>query len=60
MKPIEIGLNPRKPALEDGSKRGGKHRIVFDKAVVGTINGGGAEILFKSVNGNLYIRKGTK
>jgi hypothetical protein len=33
---------------------------VFGKGVVGSINGGGAEMLFKTVNGNLYIRKGAK
>jgi len=57
---FEIGLdkNPRPPAVEDGRKDGGRFRIVFDKGVVGTINGGGAEIQFKTVNGNIHIRKG--
>ena len=57
---FEIGLdkNPRPPTLEDGRKDGGRLRIVFDKGVVGTINGGGAEIQFKTVNGNIHIRKG--
>ncbi len=57
---FEIGLTPRKPTLEDDRKGGGKYRIVFDKGVVGTINGGGAEILFKTVTGKIYIRKGAK
>jgi DUF4097 and DUF4098 domain-containing protein YvlB len=57
---FEIGLdrNPRPPTVEDGRKEGGKHRIQFDKGVVGTINGGGPEIQFKTVNGNIQIRKG--
>jgi len=57
---FEIGLdkNPRPPTVEDGRKDGGRYRIVFDKGVVGTINGGGAEIQFKTVNGNIHIRKG--
>jgi len=57
---FEIGLdrNPRPPAVEDGRKEGGRTRIQFDKGVVGTINGGGPEIQFKTVNGNIQIRKG--
>jgi len=57
---FEIGLdrNPRPPTVEDGRKDGGRYRIVFDKGVVGTINGGGAEIQFKTVNGHIHIRKG--
>ena len=57
---FEIGLekNPRPPTVEDGRKDGGRYRIVFDKGVVGSINGGGPEIQFKTVNGNIRIRKG--
>ena len=57
---FEIGLekNPRPPGVEDGRKEGGRYRIVFDKGVVGTINGGGPEIQFKTVNGSIHIRKG--
>jgi hypothetical protein len=58
---FEIGLEkkPGLPSVEDGRKDGGKYRIVFDKGVKGTINGGGPEIHFKTVNGNIHIRKGT-
>jgi DUF4097 and DUF4098 domain-containing protein YvlB len=57
---FEIGFDksPRPPSVEDGRKEGGRYRIVFDKGVVGTINGGGPEIRFKTVNGNIHIRKG--
>jgi len=57
---FEIGFDktPRQPTVEDGRKEGGRYRIVFDKGVVGTINGGGPEIRFKTVNGNIHIRKG--
>ena len=57
---FEIGLekNPGLPSVEDGRKDGGRYRIVFDKGVIGTINGGGPEIHFKTVNGNIHIRKG--
>jgi len=57
---FEIGFDktPRQPTVEDGRKEGGRYRIVFDKGVVGTINGGGPEIRFKTLNGNIHIRKG--
>lgn len=57
---FEIGLdkNPRPPTVVDGRKDGGTYQIKFDKGVVGSINGGGAEIQFKTVNGNIHIRKG--
>jgi DUF4097 and DUF4098 domain-containing protein YvlB len=57
---FEIGLerNPRPPVVDDGRKEGGTYRISFEKGVVGTINGGGAEIQFKTINGNIRIRKG--
>jgi len=55
---IDLDKNPRQPTVEDGRKEGGKYRIVFDKGVVGSINGGGPEIQFKTVNGSIHIQKG--
>jgi len=55
---ISLDRTGRPPTVEDGRKDGGKYRIVFDKGVVGAINGGGPEIQFKTVNGNIHIRKG--
>jgi DUF4097 and DUF4098 domain-containing protein YvlB len=64
---FEIGLTSRKPTLEAGGneagnsfiiKNGGKQLSLFHH--VANINGGGAEISFKSVNGNLFLRKGAK
>jgi DUF4097 and DUF4098 domain-containing protein YvlB len=57
---IRLDQNPRKPLVEDGRAQGGKYRVRFDKAVYGTINGGGPEIQFKNFNGNIYIRKASK
>jgi len=42
---------------ESGKKESGKFRISLDRAVIGTINGGGADIAFENFNGNIYIRK---
>ena len=55
---ISLDRTGRAPTVEDGRKDGGKYRIVFDKGVVGAINGGGPEFQFKTVNGNIHIRKG--
>jgi len=38
--------------------KGKRKRIVIEKGMRGTINGGGPEILFKNFNGDIYIRKG--
>ena len=47
----------KKPVIQDGRDKGGKYRVQIEKAVYGTINGGGPEIQFKNFNGNIYIRK---
>jgi hypothetical protein len=45
------------PVVEDGRPHGGKYRVKVDKTTVGTINGGGPDMEFKTFNGNIYIRK---
>lgn len=37
---------------------GGKYRISLERAVIGSINGGGPEFNLQNFNGNIYIRKG--
>ncbi len=44
-------------ALEEGTSGKGKYRVRLDKAVYGTINGGGADMQFTTLNGKIYIRK---
>ncbi len=44
------------PVVEDGRAKGGKYRIKVDQTTVGTINGGGPDLTFKTFNGNIYIR----
>ena len=46
------------PVVEDSRSGKGKYRVRFDRAVYGTINGGGPEIQFSNFNGSIYIRKG--
>jgi hypothetical protein len=39
------------------AKEGAKFRVSLERAVYGTINGGGPEIKFQNYRGNIYIRK---
>lgn len=48
---------PAKPMVEDSRSEKGKYRVRMDRAVYGTINGGGPEIQFSNFNGSIYIRK---
>jgi len=48
------------PNVEDSRGHGGKYRVQIDSTVRGTINGGGQEIKFKNVQGNIYLRKAGK
>lgn len=45
------------PVVEGNRSGGGKYRVRFDRAVYGSINGGGPEIQFTTFNGSIYIRK---
>jgi hypothetical protein len=45
-------------AVEDQRKGGGKYRIDVNKAIYGTVNGGGQEFELRTFNGNVYLRKG--
>ena len=55
---FEIRLNAgAAPVVEDGRAKGGKYRVKMDSATVGSINGGGPELSFKTFNGNIYIRR---
>jgi len=55
---FEISLSPaaREPVVK-GTSGKGKYKVSFDKAVTGTINGGGPEMQFTTLNGRIYIRK---
>jgi DUF4097 and DUF4098 domain-containing protein YvlB len=54
---IKIDAQVLKPIVEDAREKGGKYRIHVEKAVQGTIGGGGPEIRFKTFNGDIYIRR---
>ncbi len=47
----------RKIVEENTRKKDGKYRIRLEDAITVKINGGGSEMLFKTFNGDIYIRK---
>jgi len=53
---IQIAQAPQK-AVEDEREEGGGYKISFEKAVYGSINGGGPEYQFKTYHGDIFIRK---
>lgn len=56
---FDITLDPtaKRTVVEDGRPNRGKYRVRIDKAMYGTINGGGPEFRFETFNGNIYIHK---
>ncbi len=55
---IKITPSPAKRLVENNRKQGGKYQITFDEYLIGTLNGGGQELTFKTFQGDIYIRKG--
>jgi DUF4097 and DUF4098 domain-containing protein YvlB len=56
---FDVKLEPdaSKPVIEDSRGQGGKFRIRMERGVYGTINGGGPEYLFQTMNGDILIHK---
>ena len=55
---FEIKLEPNsRPVVEQGRSDKGKYQVRVDKAIYGTINGGGPEMQFTTLNGRIFIRK---
>lgn len=56
---FDVKLEPDagKPVVEDSRSQGGKYKISVDRAISGTINGGGPEYTFQTMNGNILIHK---
>ncbi len=55
---FEITLGPSgRAVVEDGRSSGGKYKVQLDRSLVGTINGGGPELSFTTLNGRIFIRK---
>lgn len=54
---FDVKLEPTAPTVEDSRSNGGKYRIRLDRTLFGTINGGGPEYLFQTMNGSILIHK---
>jgi DUF4097 and DUF4098 domain-containing protein YvlB len=54
---VKLDASGQRPVIEDGRPNRGKYRVRIDRAMYGTINGGGPEFQFQTFNGNVYIRK---
>ena len=46
------------PKVEDTRRNNGRFRLDVNRAIMGTINGGGPEFELRTFNGNVYLRKG--
>jgi len=54
---FDVQLQPTKPKVTRDQEGGGSYRVRMEKAVEGTIGGGGAELRFKTFNGDIVLRK---
>lgn len=54
---VKMEPDTSKPAIEDSRGQGGKYRIRMDHSVYGSINGGGPEYRFETMNGSILIHK---
>ena len=45
------------PKVEQGRGEDGKYKVRFERSVTGTINGGGPDLSFTTMNGQIRIRK---
>jgi len=54
---VKLDSSSHPPVVEDQRKTGGRYRVRMDKAMYGSINGGGPEMQFVTYNGNILIHK---
>jgi len=54
---IRQEAGPNGSGLAETNHDGGRFRVRFDKTMYGSINGGGPEIEFTTMNGKIYLRK---
>jgi hypothetical protein len=54
---IKLSASGKPPVVEDSRSKNGKYRVRIDRAMYGSINGGGPEMQFVTYNGNILIHK---
>jgi hypothetical protein len=55
---FDVQLQQTPPAVSRGRSTSGRTRIEVNRALYGTVNGGGPEIELRTFNGTVYLRKG--
>ncbi len=55
---FDVQMQKSEARVDKNDRGKGKYRVTVEKAMRGTINGGGQEIQFNNFNGSIYIRKG--
>ncbi|HWI20732.1 MAG TPA: DUF4097 family beta strand repeat-containing protein [Vicinamibacterales bacterium] len=55
---FDVQLAATTPSVEETRSNNGRFRINRNRAIVGTINGGGPEFELRTFNSNVYVRKG--
>jgi DUF4097 and DUF4098 domain-containing protein YvlB len=54
---IRVEASPAGAKVAETHGKDGRFRVQFDKALYGSINGGGPEMQFTTFNGKIYLRK---
>ncbi len=56
---FEMRLNPTasQPTVDETRGKSGRYRGKMEKAMVGSINGGGPDMTFKTLNGNIFVHQ---
>jgi hypothetical protein len=54
---IKLSASGKPPVVEDSRSKNGKYKVHLDRAMYGSINGGGPEMQFVTYNGNILIHK---
>jgi DUF4097 and DUF4098 domain-containing protein YvlB len=54
---VKLDGSSHPPTVEDNRKNGGRYHVKLDKAMYGSVNGGGPEMQFVTYNGNILIHK---
>jgi hypothetical protein len=56
--PSATRATPRRPRDANPDNEKGRYRLLMDRAIYGTVNGGGPEFELRTFNGEVYLRKG--
>ena len=54
---FDVAMRERGATESKEGRSGGRYRVTVERAVTGSINGGGPEIRFKTFNGDVHLRR---